>query len=184
MGAAEVSDGSAAGKVLPFMWVYGSRPSSSRFSVPDALVAALLHDQALEELAGAALEQEVATDRVAEGGHAAAMREVVPEGVAVDAEAGLREHARIGLRPVSWAWAKDASGEAMLASNSATAMNSEGRRFAEARARVRDVREPTGQEMISDQECRRSWTSPRTILSTRRRSKDVKRPFSARSDEP
>ena len=38
----------------------------------------------------------MARDRVAEGPHAAAVLEEVPERVVVDAEAGLREEARVG----------------------------------------------------------------------------------------
>jgi hypothetical protein len=63
----------------------------------DAVHAALLHDQTLEELRRAALELEVATDRVAERRHRAPLRKVVPERIAVDTETGLREEASIEL---------------------------------------------------------------------------------------
>src|SRR5205085_4733456 len=62
-----------------------------------ALGAALLHDLALEELRHAALELECAAYGIAEGRYTAAMREVIPEGIPVDAIAGLRKEARISL---------------------------------------------------------------------------------------
>src|ERR671933_745679 len=51
------------------------------------LARALLHHQALEKLGGAAHELEVATGRIAEGAPPAALLEVAPEVVAIDAEA-------------------------------------------------------------------------------------------------
>src|SRR6266568_2779254 len=60
-----------------------------------ALVAALLHRHALEELGRTAEEHEVTTDGEAEGPHAAALLEEVPEGIPIDAKVGLVEVARI-----------------------------------------------------------------------------------------
>ena len=67
----------------------------------DAIGAALLQHDALEELDGAAFEEEVSAHGIAEDGHTTAMGEVVPEGITIDAVAGLREYACIGGSRVS-----------------------------------------------------------------------------------
>src|SRR5207249_5723534 len=60
-----------------------------------------LHDPALEELNGEALEREGAAHRITKGCDTAPVTEVVPDHVVVDAKAGLRKIASGGLVGVS-----------------------------------------------------------------------------------
>src|SRR5581483_4879026 len=72
-------------------------PRIEQVQQPGVAVWPDLDDVALEELGGEPEEAEGARDRVAEGVHLAAVLEVVPDLVVVDAEAALREEALVAL---------------------------------------------------------------------------------------